>query len=74
MTVLGAGPADASGMRADEARLAEVPSVVLMQPTTLCNLNCSYCYLPDRKVSRRMSVGVAQAVATGVENGPGSTR
>lgn len=58
-------------MRANEAWLAEVPSVVLMQPTTLCNLNCSYCYLPDRKVSRRMSVGVAQAVATGVREWAG---
>ncbi|MEU6019250.1 cyclophane-forming radical SAM peptide maturase AmcB [Streptomyces sp. NPDC047515] len=66
MTVLGAGSADAGGARADEERLAESASVVLMQPTTLCNLNCSYCYLPDRRVSRRMSVEVAQAVATGV--------
>ncbi|MFJ8789392.1 cyclophane-forming radical SAM peptide maturase AmcB [Streptomyces sp. NPDC102462] len=39
---------------------------MLMQPTTLCNLDCTYCYLPDRKVSRRMSTEVAQAVAAGV--------
>ncbi|MFJ5724434.1 cyclophane-forming radical SAM peptide maturase AmcB [Streptomyces sp. NPDC093149] len=39
---------------------------MLMQPTTLCNLDCTYCYLPDRKVSRRMSLEVAQAVAAGV--------
>ncbi|MGY1901072.1 radical SAM protein [Nocardia gipuzkoensis] len=37
-----------------------------MQPTTLCNLNCTYCYLPDRKQSKRMSVEVAEAVAVGV--------
>ncbi|WP_425550668.1 radical SAM protein [Actinoallomurus liliacearum] len=58
--------ADAGVMRTGEVRLAGTASVVLMQPTTLCNLNCSYCYLPDRKVSRRMSVDVAEAVAAGV--------
>ena len=25
-----------------------VPSYVIMQPTTLCNLDCTYCYLPLR--------------------------
>ncbi|MFZ0120538.1 MAG: cyclophane-forming radical SAM peptide maturase AmcB [Pseudonocardiaceae bacterium] len=37
-----------------------------MQPTTLCNLNCSYCYLPDRAVSQRMSLSVADVVAATV--------
>ncbi|WP_210750088.1 cyclophane-forming radical SAM peptide maturase AmcB [Nocardia gamkensis] len=50
-----------------EVRLAGSASAVLMQPTTLCNLNCTYCYLPDRKQSKRMSVEVAEAVAAGVE-------
>ena len=33
-----------TGMRG----IATVPSYVVMQPTTLCNLDCSYCYLPFR--------------------------
>jgi uncharacterized protein len=37
-----------------------------MQPTTLCNLNCAYCYLPHRKADRRMPVAVAEAVARSV--------
>ena len=37
-----------------------------MQPTTLCNLDCSYCYLPLRALDRRMPVEVAQAVAEAV--------
>lgn len=53
-------------MRTGEVRLAGTASVVLMQPTTLCNLDCSYCYLPDRKMPRRMGVEVADAVAAGV--------
>ncbi|MER8089917.1 cyclophane-forming radical SAM peptide maturase AmcB [Streptomyces sp. NPDC058316] len=44
---------------------------MLMQPTTLCNLDCTYCYLPDRKVSRRMSLEVVQAVAAGVREWSG---
>ncbi len=28
--------------------IAPVPSYVIMQPTTLCNLDCAYCYLPFR--------------------------
>jgi uncharacterized protein len=51
-----------SGMRG----LATAPTYVVMQPTTLCNLDCSYCYLPMRASDRRMSVEVAAAVATPV--------
>jgi uncharacterized protein len=51
-----------SGLRG----IAAVPSYVLMQPTTLCNLNCAYCYLPHRKVDQRMPVAVAESVAASV--------
>ncbi len=40
-----------------------MPSYVIMQPTTLCNLDCRYCYLPHRAANRPMSTAVAQAVA-----------
>jgi uncharacterized protein len=45
-----------------------VPSYVIMQPTTLCNLDCSYCYLPLRADDRRMPVAVADAVARTVND------
>jgi uncharacterized protein len=48
-----------SGMRG----VAAVPSYVIMQPTTLCNLDCAYCYLPHRAADRRMPAEVADAVA-----------
>ena len=51
-----------SGMRG----ISTVPTYVVMQPTTLCNLDCSYCYLPFRKVDRQMPVEVARAVAESV--------
>ena len=46
--------------------LATVPTYVVMQPTTLCNLDCAYCYLPFRAADRRMPVPVAEAVAASV--------
>ncbi|WP_305792154.1 cyclophane-forming radical SAM peptide maturase AmcB [Micromonospora sp. KC723] len=46
--------------------IAVVPSYVVMQPTTLCNLDCAYCYLPFRATDRRMPVAVAEAVAASV--------
>jgi len=52
-----------SGMRG----IASTPTYVVMQPTTLCNLDCTYCYLPHRNADRRMPVPVARAVATAVE-------
>jgi uncharacterized protein len=30
----------------------------VLQPTSYCNLNCVYCYLPDRRIAQRMSFGV----------------
>jgi uncharacterized protein len=51
-----------TGMRG----ISTVPSYVVMQPTTLCNLDCAYCYLPFRGDDRKMPVAVAEAVATSV--------
>jgi uncharacterized protein len=51
-----------SGMRG----IAAVPTYVVMQPNTLCNLDCTYCYLPFRGEDRRMPVRVAEAVAASV--------
>lgn len=51
-----------SGMRGISAE----PGYVVMQPTTLCNLACGYCYLPLRRENLKMPVAVAEAVAEGV--------
>lgn len=45
--------------------IAPRPSLVVMQPTTLCNLNCkAYCYLPLRNKRNQMPIAVASAVAS----------
>ncbi len=38
----------------------------MLQPTTLCNLNCGYCYLPERAQRKLMAVDVAEACASSV--------
>ena len=39
-------------------------SILVLQPSPFCNLDCDYCYLPDRTSTRRMAMPVlAQAVA-----------
>lgn len=32
--------------------------LVILQPTSFCNINCSYCYVPDRDVKGLMSIDV----------------
>jgi uncharacterized protein len=48
--------------------IAATPSYVIMQPTTLCNLDCAYCYLPYRALNRPMAPEVADAVAASVND------
>jgi uncharacterized protein len=35
--------------------------LLVVQPTPFCNLDCRYCYLPDRSRTDRMSAGVLDA-------------
>ncbi|MEW2417534.1 cyclophane-forming radical SAM peptide maturase AmcB [Streptomyces sp. NPDC046866] len=45
-------------------RLATRPGSVIMQPTTQClPMDCTYCYLPFRKIKNLMTVDIAEAVA-----------
>ena len=39
--------------------------LLVLQPTPFCNINCTYCYLPNRKDTRRMPPSVVKAT---VEN------
>lgn len=47
-------------------RIAKTFRTLILQPTTLCNLNCAYCYLPDRKTQRLMSKAVSDSCAASV--------
>ena len=38
--------------------------LLVLQPTAFCNLDCDYCYLPDRTRRSRMELATVQAAAT----------
>lgn len=42
-------------------------STVVLQPTTGCNLNCGYCYLPDRADPKFCTTQVLESVARTLE-------
>jgi len=44
--------------------------LLVLQPTPLCNLDCSYCYLPNRRSRARMGVEVLDAAAQRVAESP----
>lgn len=40
-----------------------VLELLILQPTPFCNLDCDYCYLPERHVAHRMSLHLLEQVA-----------
>lgn len=37
-------------------------NLVVLQPTSYCNLNCDYCYLPDRQIKNQMSLDLIEPI------------
>jgi uncharacterized protein len=44
--------------------------LLVVQPTPFCNLNCDYCYLPQRNLTARISENTLKRVFAQVLNGP----
>jgi uncharacterized protein len=55
----GAGPP----LCASDFQPALQTRLLVLQPTPLCNIDCSYCYLPDRDNPARLSVATARLAA-----------
>ncbi|MCK1733084.1 GRRM system radical SAM/SPASM domain protein [Bradyrhizobium sp. 138] len=45
-------------------------NLLVLQPTPFCNLDCRYCYLPDRSVNRKMEFGVLREVVSKIVSSP----
>ncbi|EHJ11147.1 putative arylsulfatase regulatory protein [Crocosphaera watsonii WH 0003] len=37
-------------------------SLVVIQPTPFCNLDCDYCYLPNRNLKKRLSLDLIEPI------------
>jgi uncharacterized protein len=48
--------------------------LLVIQPTPFCNLNCTYCYLPDRSSKRRMTTATLEQIAKAVVAGGWAAR
>src|SRR5215469_14739848 len=49
--------------RIEDAIAPSSVRLLVLQSTPFCNINCSYCYLPNRTAKTRMGDGVLEAVA-----------
>lgn len=59
-----------------EVTMREIPSLkrIVMQPTSLCNLDCIYCYLAHRDENNKMPISVAEKVANSISLSESSVR
>lgn len=58
-------PREASGPGASFSPPLQV-RLLVMQPTPFCNLDCTYCYLPHRSDTRRMSLATVEAAVMNI--------
>jgi uncharacterized protein len=45
-------------------------SLVVIQPTPFCNLDCDYCYLPDRQLKNRLSLDLIEPIFQAIFTSP----
>src|ERR1700743_3757411 len=43
--------------------MAGFKTLVVLQSTSFCNINCDYCYLPHRSINNRMTIEVLEVIA-----------
>lgn len=45
-------------------------SLVVIQPNSFCNLDCDYCYLPDRHLQNRLSLDLIEPIFKSIYTSP----
>lgn len=45
-------------------------NLVVIQPTSFCNLDCDYCYLPDRQLKKQLSLNLIEPIFKAIFTSP----
>ncbi|MEB3121928.1 MAG: cyclophane-forming radical SAM/SPASM peptide maturase GrrM/OscB [Snowella sp.] len=48
-------------------------TLAVIQPTSFCNLDCDYCYLPDRHLKNQLSLDLIDPICQAIFNSPFTT-
>jgi uncharacterized protein len=64
-----------SSVAGDPVQVPGPLDLLVVQPTPFCNIDCSYCYLPNRQSTKRISTAIldrlfAEVFAAGIVRGP----
>ncbi len=49
-------------------------NLVVIQPTSFCNLDCDYCYLPDRHLKNQLSLDLIDPICQAIFDSPFTTQ
>jgi uncharacterized protein len=75
MTIAKSTPISESAIFSNEERLIDLSQfgpirLVVIQPTSFCNLDCDYCYLPDRHLKNRLSLNLVEPIFKAIFTSP----
>ena len=54
----------------EDSSIHSKTQLVVLQPTPFCNINCRYCYLPDRSSTTRMTVETLTRILEAIFSSP----
>lgn len=54
----------------DDSELIVDRPLIVIQPTTYCNIDCDYCYLPERSQRKQASIDLIERIACEVFSAP----
>jgi uncharacterized protein len=56
--------------QSDDSELIVERPLIVIQPTTYCNIDCDYCYLPERSQRKQASIDLIERIACEVFSAP----
>ena len=66
----GANEQTASGAQVNDLSAFGPINLVVIQPTSFCNLDCDYCYLPDRHIKNQLDLDLVEPIFKAIVTSP----